>query len=229
LVMALMITFSGFKLPHYINIIFPSIAVLTAAFLIEKYHEQKLKSLFSTQLVICILCLIAAAIINAWAFPIKSISVLAVTIAILAIGIFILRSLKPIFQKIVGLSVLTSAFIFYLLNANFYPQLLTYQAGNELALSAKNKVNPKQVFIWPGVYNPSFQFYSRELKKDFADSVLLQKQPVWILTERRFLSQFKEKNLPVLEQYIHHDYNIGTMSFPFINPSTRKKHWIRCI
>jgi hypothetical protein len=121
------------------------------------------------------------------------------------------------------LSVLTSAFVFYLLNSNFYPQLLTYQAGNELAFETKHKVDPKNVYIWPKIYNPSFQFYTKELKKDFTDSVLNEKYPVWILTDREHLSALKEKNLPVLQQYIHYDYNIGTMTGKFINPKTRKQ------
>jgi 4-amino-4-deoxy-L-arabinose transferase-like glycosyltransferase len=224
LVMALMITFSGFKLPHYINIIFPSAAVLTSAYLLERIQQQTtLRPLFITQLVIGVLCLLVALMINTWAFPLRN---RLVIIAMLVLIIFIagiLKSLKRKEQKLIGLSVLTSVLIFYLLNSNFYPQLLTYQAGNELAFAAKDKVNPKNVFIWPYIYNPSFQFYSGELKKDFTDSVLHQNHPVWVLTDRNSLPQLKEKHLPVIEQYIHHDYNIGTMSLKFINPNTRKQ------
>jgi hypothetical protein len=109
------------------------------------------------------------------------------------------------------------------LNSNFYPQLLTYQGGNELAFQTKGKVDPKHVFFWPYIYNPSFQFYSKELKKDYSDSVLNQNHPVWVLMDRNSFAQLKERNLPVIQQYSHHDYNIGTMSLKFINPTTRKE------
>lgn len=223
LTMAVLITFAGFKLPHYINIIFPSIAVLTAAYLLEKMDQQTvLRRLFVTQLVVGILCILVAVLINVWAFPLKSWLVLTALFLLILAGWAILRSMRTRSEKIVGFSVLTSIFIFYLLNSNFYPQLLTYQGGNELAFATKNKVNPKDVFICHGIYNPSFQFYSMELKKDFSDSVLSINQPVWILTDRNSLIQLKEKNLPVLEEFVHHDYNIGTMSLKFINPNTRK-------
>lgn len=222
LIVTAMLSFSGFKLPHYLNIIFPSVAVLTSGYLIENVNKQKvIRRLFVTQLVICVLCLFVAAIVNAWAFPLKNRMVFMIMALLLVLSILIVKSLKPMFQKIVGLSVLTSAFIFYLLNSNFYPHLLTYQGGNELAFETRHKVDPKNVFIWPGIYNPSFQFYSKELKKDFTDSVLNQNHPVWILTDRNSLPQLKKKNLPVLQQYVHHDYNIGTMSLKFINPNTR--------
>jgi 4-amino-4-deoxy-L-arabinose transferase-like glycosyltransferase len=223
-VMAIMITFSGFKLPHYINIIFPAAAVLTTGYLLEKFGRPKFVHRLSvTQVVICLLCFIVAAIVNAWAFPLHNWIVLIGAVVFILIFIFLLRSLQQQFQKLVVLSALTSAFIFFLLNSNFYPQLLTYQGGNELAFETKNKVDPKTVYIWPKVYNPSFQFYSKELKKDFSDSVLNQNQQVWVLTDREHLPQLKKQNLPILQQYVHHDYNIGTMTGKFINPTTRKQ------
>ena len=222
--MAILITFSGFKLPHYINIIFPSVAVLTSGYLLEKSGSTKaIHRLSITQVIICVLCLLVATLINTWAFPLQNWIVFVWAAVFLVFFILILRSLKQQLQKTIVLSVLTSAFIFFLLNSNFYPQLLTYQAGNELAFETKNKVDPKNVYIWKGIYNPSFQFYSRELKKDFTDTILNQNHPVWILTDREHLPQLKEKNLSVLQQYIHHDYNIGTMSGKFINPNTRKQ------
>lgn len=223
-VMAVIITFSGFKLPHYINIIFPAVSVLTAGYLLERITSAKaIYRLSVTQVVICVLCLVVAMIVNAWAFPLHNWVVLIGGIVFISVFILILRSLKHQFQKLVVLSALTSAFIFFLLNSNFYPQLLTYQGGNELAFETREKMDPKDVYIWPGIYNPSFQFYSKELKKDFTDTVLNQDRPVWILTDRNHLPELKEKNLPVLQQYIHHDYNIGTMTGKFINPNTRKE------
>jgi len=222
LIMAAVITFSGFKLPHYINIIFPSAAVMTSAYVIELVKKPTtLRRVHVTQLVVCILCILVALVINLWAFPIKNWLVIFAALALIAVSVAILRALKTRVGKMLGLSVLTTAFIFFLLNTNFYMQLLSYQAGNELALKTRAKVDPKTVYLWPSLYNPSFQFYSKELKKVYNDSVLQQNQPVWIVTDRNSLRQLKEKKLPILQQYSHHDYNIGTMSLPFINPASR--------
>jgi lysylphosphatidylglycerol synthetase-like protein (DUF2156 family) len=224
LTMAVMITFSGFKLPHYINIIFPSASVLTAAYLLEKIREQNsVRRLFTVQIAICILCLIVAATINVWAFPLRSWLVIMVMVLLFILSAVIVKALTTSFQKMIGLSILTSTVIFYLLNSNFYPQLLTYQGGNELAFQTRDKISPKNVFFWPSIYNPSFQFYSKELKKDFTDSVLNQDHPVWVLTDRNSRSQIMQRSIPVLQQYSHRDYNIGTMSFKFINPKTRRQ------
>jgi hypothetical protein len=67
--------------------------------------------------------------------------------------------------------------VFYLMNANFYPQLLTYQGGNELAFATKEKVDAKQAYFMPGVYSSSYNFYTAELRKEFNDSVMQQPSP----------------------------------------------------
>src|SRR5688572_12072213 len=73
-VMGAMITLSGFKLPHYLNIIFSPTAVLTASCLLEQWERRKtLKGLLLTQIILCSLCLLIAAAVNVWAFLISNI------------------------------------------------------------------------------------------------------------------------------------------------------------
>lgn len=223
-VMALMISFSGFKLPHYLNIIFPATAVLTAAYLLEQYQKGKsLRGLLLTQIIICILCLLIAGVVNVWAFPVANIIVIIGFLLLLAIAVYLLRQLKDVLQKLVGASLITSLLVFYLLNANFYPQLLTYQGGNELAFATKGKVDAKGVYFWPGIYSSSYNFYTSELRKEFNDSVLQNPSPVWILTNREGLEEVKNKGLTVLETHTKNDYEITTLQLPFINPATREK------
>lgn len=222
--MVLMITFSGFKLPHYLNIIFPATSVLTASWLLEQWQKRRsFKGLLLTQVSICSLCLLMAGAINIWAFPIGNIIVILCFILLLAVaGFFLLHSQNGI-QKLVAASALSSLLVFYLLNANFYPSLLGYQGGNELAFATREKVDAKRVYFWPGIYSSSYNYYTSELRKEFTDSVLLQSSPVWILTDKQRLEEIKQKGLPILETYEKNDYEITTLQLPFINPSTREK------
>jgi 4-amino-4-deoxy-L-arabinose transferase-like glycosyltransferase len=224
LVMALMITFSGFKLPHYINIIFPVAAVLTAAFLLEKAKSPKfLRQAFLLQIIVCCLCVALSIVINAWAFPLTNLWVAAGGAVLLLAAWRIVSYLKSRLQKLIALAALTSVLVFYLLNANFYPQLLTYQAGNELALSTQTTIDPKKVFYWPGLYSPSFSFYSREIKKEFSGTVMQNTDTVWILTDKWSYPQLEASGLRPIEQRVHHDYSISTLTLNFINPNKRKQ------
>jgi 4-amino-4-deoxy-L-arabinose transferase-like glycosyltransferase len=221
-VMALMITFSGFKLPHYLNIIFPVAAILCASYLLEQSRRRKSKGLLVTQLVICILCLLVTGVVNVWAFPVTGIAVIIGFVVLLAAIVFLLLRIRNQMQKLVGASVLTSVVLFFLLNANFYPRLLRYQAGNEMALDTGRKANPKNIYFWPGVFSHSFNFYTTELRKEFTDSTWQQPSPIWIMTDTERLEQLKQKGLLFLETQEQDDYGITTMQLPFINPATRK-------
>jgi 4-amino-4-deoxy-L-arabinose transferase-like glycosyltransferase len=221
--MALMLTFSGFKLPHYLNIIFPATAVMTAAFLIERLDKRRnLRPFLLTQVILCSLCLVLAGVINVWAFPASNVVVIAGFFLLLLLsGFFLLRVRMPL-PKLVFASVLTSAVVFYLLNANFYPKLLTYQAGNELAFDTKEKVDPKAVYFMPGIYSSSYNFYTAELRKEFHDSVLQRPGPIWLATVGPRVEEIRSMGLPVLQTYGHADYEITMLQLPFINPATRK-------
>ena len=181
-----------------------------------------MKGLLITQLVICILCLLVAGAVNVWAFPATNVFTIAGFLIVLLICVFVLLQLNNPLQKIAGASVAVSVLVFFLLNANFYPQLLRYQAGNEMAFETKNKVDAKNVYFWPGIYSSSYNFYTAELRKEFTDAVLQQPSPVWIMTGPSGLAQIKQKGLPVLESYEQDDYEITTMQLPFINPATRR-------
>src|SRR4030095_8277187 len=80
LTIAIVLTFSGFKLPHYINIIFPATAVMTASWIVA--NSWKPRTIFIIQIVVCFLTLLLAASLNAWVFPLKN-PVLVVSIILL--------------------------------------------------------------------------------------------------------------------------------------------------
>lgn len=230
IVFALMISFSGFKLPHYLNIIFPASAVLTASYLVEQREKGKsLKGLLTTQVVLCVLCLAIAGVVNIWAFPVSKAFVIFGFLFLLGFSASFLLRLKSNLQKLLGASVITSILIFYLLNANFYPQLLRYQAGNEMAFDTKNKVDPRYVYFWPTMYSHSYNFYTSELRKEFHDSLLKTQAAVWIATDPGGLEEVKRSGLPVLQSYEHDDYEITRMQLPFINPHTRKDELTKMI
>lgn len=221
--MALLITFSGFKLPHYLNIMFPSAAVLTASYLLESEQKRRnLKALLITQVVLCILLLLLAGALNVWAFPAENIFVIGGFLLLVALCVFIILRLRSRAQKIIGASVVAMLLLFYLLNTNFYPQLLKYQAGNELAFATNGKVDAKRVWFWPAVYSSSYCFYTKELRKEFSDSVMNRASPVWIATDKQGFEQIKQKALPVVQIIGHPDYEITMLQLPFLNPATRQ-------
>ena len=221
-VLGLMISFSGFKLPHYLNIIFPIAAVVTASYLYANYHHQKIiKSLFVVQCVLSVLLLIAAGVINVWAFPIRNVVAIVGFFILLAALVFVLKRTSTKHERLIAVPVVAIILSFYLLNSNFYPQLLTYQGGNELARDTQGKVDPAHVYFWPDTYSTSYNFYSGQLHQYFSDTVYQQKDTVWVLAGDKDIPEIKAAGYPILEGYAHRDYQITRLNGKFINPARR--------
>src|SRR6185503_16641473 len=93
LTVLLVVSFSGYTLPHYLNIVFPVSAVLTSSFIIENLQDIKWnRKIYTIQLVVCFILLIGITFLNAWAFPLTGILLIVITILLLSIVFYFLRS-----------------------------------------------------------------------------------------------------------------------------------------
>lgn len=231
IIILLIVSFSGFKLPHYLNIVFPTTAVLTAAFITSKQTQPKwTRNIFIIQLIVSVLLLLLVAVINGWAFPVRGFGIIAGVVILLAVVFYFLKSsLYNRLQKAMAVSVATMVLCFFLLNANFYPKLLTYQGGNELALATKGKVDPAEVYFWKEMQSSSFNFYTGTLRQQFADSVLQPGKKVWLLFDIRSEEEIKQAGYKLGERYSTLDYEITKLDIKFVNPAKRENQCTRMV
>ncbi|MEO7982759.1 MAG: glycosyltransferase family 39 protein [Bacteroidota bacterium] len=227
----LIVSFSGFKLPHYLNIVFPTTAVMTAAFLSSKATEPKwIRSIFTIQLILVALIFVLVTVINTWAFPVKSIFIVSGVIFLLALVLYFLKStVYNSLQKAVAASVATMALCFFLLNSNFYPKLLTYQGGNELAFASKGKVNPASVYFWKETQSSSFNFYTVSLRQQFFDSVLQPGRKIWLLFDIKNEAEIKQAGYQFGQRFSTLDYEITKLDLKFVTPEKRKQQCTRLV
>jgi 4-amino-4-deoxy-L-arabinose transferase-like glycosyltransferase len=223
LILALILTFSRFKLPHYLNIIFPSASVLAASWLLKT--SMRTRTVYWIQIVVCSLVLLLVMTLNVWAFPVNNVFVLIGMIFFLSIFFYFLVS-APIdrLQKAVVASVSTLIFSFFLLNTNFYPQLLKYQGGNELAKKIRGNVDPANVYFWKENLSSSFNFYTATERQPFVDSILLKgKGPVWLLLRPGYLWEVRFAGYNIGHIYAVVDFEVSRLNIKFIDPSSRNK------
>lgn len=131
LLIFLLISSSRFKLPHYLNILFPLVAILVAAWLQPRLAAGHLRGIWWLQgLAIGLLLILGLTINLAW-FPPEGWAVPVIALGLLGFGLWWwLRSDKT--QSPIIASLVTAAVFNFLLNANFYPQILHYQAATTL-------------------------------------------------------------------------------------------------
>jgi 4-amino-4-deoxy-L-arabinose transferase-like glycosyltransferase len=222
-IIGLVLTFSGFKLPHYLNIIFPVAAVMTASWLWNTSLNSK--TIYIIQTSACMLILTLIAVVNTWIFPVKSFFLIVVVVLLLAIVFYFLRTHQLTYlQKSIGVSVAAMIVSFFLLNTNFYPQLLKYQGGNELAKKIRGNVDPANIYFWKDNYSSSFNFSTISERKQFNDSIFLKgKKPVWLIFDKNNIAEIERAGYKIGPMYTSPDFEITKLNLKFANPATRKK------
>jgi hypothetical protein len=125
-------------------------------------------------------------------------------------------------QKAITVSVSSIALLFFLLNTNFYPQLLSYQGGKPLADLTKEKINPKDVYFWKNTYSSSYNFYSASLRQVYNDSLRYGNKKTWIIYSAIQLPELEMAGIVLSKEKIAvPDYEITRLKKSFIDPATR--------
>lgn len=228
----LIFSFSSFQLPHYSNIIFPLLAVISAHFIWQQVQQHK--TLFNKiQTVLTVLLIILAAGLLFFYRPALNYLFIAAAILILVLLIFLPRLLQketsyiPYLRS--GIAVLTVALF---LNLSFYPDLLKYQSGNEAA-AYMNKHHPGEAMGRIGIYFPSGEFYldqhTYRTDIDALKNKTFTKARFLFVTDEE-LNQLEQEKISLERIKSFSEFHVTMLTLKFINPQTRhkelKKHWL---
>jgi hypothetical protein len=223
LLLALLINFSNFKLPHYMPIVVPAAAIISAEYFVKRWFNQKrAKSIIIIQSVVCVLLVVLTGIINLWLFPVTGLVDIAVLLLLISFVFYFLftKFLKPI-QKAFCVSVATMVMCSFLLNTNFYPKLLNYQGGKPLADLTFKKADPKKVYFWNNTFSSSYNFYTASLRQVYDDSLLRSGEKFWLIFDRTQLAAIESAGLLLGEQFSVDDYEVTRLKKKFLDPETR--------
>jgi 4-amino-4-deoxy-L-arabinose transferase-like glycosyltransferase len=222
--LAALINFSNFKLPHYMPILAPATALIVAHFFVLHWQENKWrKAFYIIQLVTSILLLAAALLVSFWAFAIKNNWILVGLIVLLAVFFFyLLNRFLSKMQKAIIISVMAVGIFFFLANTNFYPQLLTYQGGKPLADKTK-AIDPKRVYFWKNTFSSSYNFYSSSVRQVYHDSLLEKEYGIWLIYSKSQQTEIDSAGLLLGKIFAVPDYEITRLKQSFVDPATRNK------
>lgn len=225
------LSFSSYKLPHYIFVVFPFAAIFTAAWLAEISEKKQKLLLFATRLqnVLCFLIIAVAIVINNWFFPVYKFPVVLITSFLLLTITFLYYKIKqsndfsPIF-----FSAATAISINFLLNANFYPQLLKYQSGSEVAFYMTGKNIPEEKCFAFHENSFALDVYLSTIWKDGWEEMIpdsLKKYAdIWVYTTQEGRDRIlKEHPTYFIEEKKFEDFHVTGLTLKFLIPGSRKK------
>ncbi len=220
----LLFSLSSFQLPHYIIIIFPQFAILSAAYLYHIFGQEKiLKRIYLLQTgLIILMCFLILALVFICNFSNTIICMFSIIIAtIFSLLIFNKILIENILIKGIAFTTILGLF----LNFYFYPNLFQYQSGMQAgSWLNKNNVLKDDVVMYKFA-SYSLEFYANKTiyRSDNTDSLrqLVSTKPVIIYTDAKNLKVLKQNKFTVVELQNFSYYPITKLSWDFLNSKTR--------
>ncbi|WP_290711197.1 glycosyltransferase family 39 protein [Flavihumibacter sp. CACIAM 22H1] len=226
----LLFSASRFQLPHYMNIVFPFFAILTANWLCQLKTGEKWLNRFSrVQMGISLLLL--AGCVGLWALMYATNFRPLVYLLAMTAGWILLWTRSAKFgvgqlQRLILSTSLAACTLYGFLNIYFYPAILRYQSG-EQAAGWLNQHRKGEAIYTINPYSYSLDFYSAApvLYTERANLLAIaKKKPVLLYTSRQQMdSLLSEKAaVDVIDSFAH--YPISKLKIGFLLPHKRPRY-----
>ena len=217
---------SGFQLPHYTNIIFPLLAILTADFIFKAKSRAEMRFLAGTQYAVILLILVLLFFLHILFRPeVYFIIAIPAFIATGGVIVLFLRFRIDVKVRVFFYSCLISILLNFYLNLVFYPQLLVYHSGSRVAAYA-NSHYQGQAIRTLGVLPFTIHFHAEaevgirnleELGKE------LESHEFLVFTSEAYLDSLDimQVDYEILKEFDH--YHTTMVTGTFLNHKTREK------
>jgi len=223
-------SFSHFKLPHYIFVVLPLAAILTADLLnrlIDEDRYARIKNnLKVIQAIVVSLLLLVIVVLCTVNFRMTNVAGWIVGTGSMLLTFYFTFKGKTAFQQLVLPSFIAIVAVNFILNFHIYPTLLTYQSGS-VASQIVRASSPRYPFIGYGSQSYSLDFYYREpvpfindistLKNEYGHKI------IWLFTDRAGYEELKKAGIKIINEKVLEDYHISMLKAKFLNPATRKE------
>ena len=215
------LSFSKFKLPHYIFVVYPLISILTAKYV----HQLKSFAKWAWfQLILISFICITMAFLLPYCFPEGGWWTPVILILLVAASVLYFFFSYRVDQIIVPSFILSIALALGL-NLHFYPQLLPYQANAYVGKWVLEKQLSDEEFFGFSTGGRSLDFYAQriiEWKQDAKSTIdAIEDGTVVYASEPRYQELLSLGVVPKREVVIP-NFEVQKLTIEFLNPNTRE-------
>jgi 4-amino-4-deoxy-L-arabinose transferase-like glycosyltransferase len=215
---------SHYKLPHYIFVLFPLIAIVTGHFIrkIVKKCDADFRAMKIVQYMISVVIL-GLGVLLLTLFPVQNPAVPLIAFAGTFTTIYFLVYRGTRFKQILFPSFFAIVTLNFIFNAHYYPSILPYESGNVAAQIARRS-NVDLV----GLNNTPYgmDFYNKKQVPLYLDPETLKRneagKTVLIYTDVDGLAALRNDSIPILKDTVLQHFHVSTFSRKFLAPETRK-------
>lgn len=220
---AIFVVISGsqFKLPHYLNVLLPLFALITSAFITDPARDTP-RWLFTIQGFVLALMIAAVVLLNTITFPVDNPIVALFSIFLLLLCLLVL--FLPGRQLLLP-GVLAAIFSYFLLNFNFFPKLLRFQAGNTLAEELKDRnIRVSGVCYLDGFRNANSFDFSLQTIIPSKPAHDLQQDSCIVYTDDDGKDFLRQSGFDFIELTSAPDFTVTKLRWHLLNPWQRRHY-----
>jgi 4-amino-4-deoxy-L-arabinose transferase-like glycosyltransferase len=222
-----MLARSQAQLPHYIFVVLPLAAIVTAKGLHTLYYSQgflKLKKVaFYFHGLIFTLLWVATNMIVLFVFTEMPVYVKILAIIGSVYYLYLLLLYKGQTPKFISLALYTILGVNFILNTFFYPRLLKYELGvSAAAFINTQKLSKNNIYLYQIDESRALHFYGNHSFERIFDDSLLKPGQILITKATSFpklQQQFPGSTILYKNAY----FGVSMLTLPFLNPATRDK------
>jgi len=218
---------SKYQLPHYIFVVFPFAAIITADYIINQLLAKETPNknfiiLYYFHFVIFVLLWIV--LIFLLAFTFESIIWVYTLLAVVSLCLLIyFFAKKNIQNKLIAMCLFTIIGVNLFLNGIFYPTILKYQAGNNVGrYITENKIPLSKIALYKCSMWRSLNYYAQGTIKEIEDSTLIHKGD-YLIIKKNDLIGLDQQQISYQVLFEGFDYPVTKLTKDFLNSKERKK------
>jgi 4-amino-4-deoxy-L-arabinose transferase-like glycosyltransferase len=225
LVTFIIISLSKFQLPHYLNQLFPFMAIITSWVILTRIRNIRfLKTHFYLMMLIMVIFVLLLIVLHVYYFEnLPNIDVLIIVMISIFISVFILIRERTLIKKLLIPPAIIILAVNYYLNRQFYPSLLHFQSESEMAYYVKTYKLPVDDLVTFEEEQWITDFQLKKVIPQYNEEDLSQIN----LTGRLVFTN--PKGIKILENYGYSiepvksfkDFHVTTLNAEFLNKKTR--------
>jgi len=224
----LLFSASKFQLPHYLNIVFPFFAIVTAQYLYYIKLQKTRRAIGVTQAIVIVLMLLVVCLLEYFFNPqiFSWVTAFSLGILFLLMMVFPYEAGNSIIPKIIYRTAIASFIVNLYLNLSFYPSLMKYQAASEAAIYIdKNNHNHIPVVVLGDDYVTAFEFYidAPVTKIDVDGKGELPSKPFILYAPVSVVNNLTKKGWLIETLSTYQRYWVSRLKPSFLNKNTRPK------
>ena len=222
----IIISFAQFKLPHYLNITMPLFSILTASYIYTMYEKgtEKTKKIYlAVQYFILAIVFIAVLLLCFFAFKLQTTLSFVLLGVLLAVIIYFCLKKEDYAIRVFTIAVYTSLLLNSILNLHFYPSLLKYQGGSNMAkIVAEQDIPVEDIYKVSPMYTWALDFYNKRPVATSTMKELKGKKDIWIYVTNDELLKLQEEGFTWDRRHVVDQFRITRLQAKFMDPAKRK-------